>query len=258
MIKKLSDVLTVVSSAKASGHDHSDQIAFIASRCGMALDGHGCRVGVMAAIIGDAIPDITQEDALMAGQMHDIGKLLIPSTVLDHNGPLSETQKAIMQGHPEYGHSILTATIGLPSRHVINDACLYHHERWAGAGYPHIMSGENIPMIARIVTIADIIDALVSERSYKPGWEWPRVIDLIKKEAGKALDPRLVGITMDRIDEIITARADEKSRQKTIMELSARVAEATQFHHPIPTASHLAMPPKEPRPYMAARKSPQG
>ncbi len=216
MIKALSDVLAVASEAKAAGLSHNEQISHIASRCGLALEGHGCRVGVMASLISEAIPDIKPGDALIAGQMHDIGKLLVPSSVLDHNGPLSETQKAIMQGHPEYGHSILTATIGISSRHPVSEACLYHHERWSGSGYPHLISGDNIPMIARIVTVADIMDALVSVRSYKPGWEWPRVIALVKKESGAALDPRIVDVALGRIDDLIDARSAEVSRQREV------------------------------------------
>jgi len=103
----------------------------------------------------------------LAAPLHDIGKIGIPDSILLKRGKLDEQEYAVMRKHPQIGYEILRNS---PSRFVQMGAevALHHHERWDGAGYPERLAGEDIPLPARIVALADVFDALISERSYKP------------------------------------------------------------------------------------------
>jgi putative two-component system response regulator len=126
-----------------------------------------------------------------AAPMHDIGKIGIPDEVLLKPGRLNSDEWAIMQKHVEYGVKIL----GQHSTDLLAlavEVAQYHHEKWDGSGYPQGVKGENIPLSARIVAIADVFDALTSERPYKKAWSVERAIELIQSEAGTHFDPELV------------------------------------------------------------------
>lgn len=126
-----------------------------------------------------------------AALMHDIGKIGIPDEVLLKRGKLDADEWAIMQKHVEYGVEILgDHETDLLALAVEVTKC--HHEKWDGSGYPNKLSGEDIPMSARIVAIADVFDALTSERPYKKAWTAEKAMLLIESEAGKHFDPDLV------------------------------------------------------------------
>jgi len=126
-----------------------------------------------------------------AAPMHDIGKIGIPDEVLLKPGELNADEWEIMQKHVEYGVEILgkheTALLALAL-----EVAQYHHEKWDGSGYPSGISGEDIPLSARIVAIADVFDALTSQRPYKKAWSVEKAIELIDSESGKHFDPKLV------------------------------------------------------------------
>jgi putative two-component system response regulator len=126
-----------------------------------------------------------------AAPMHDIGKIGIPDEVLLKPGKLDPEEWAIMQKHVEYGVEILgehkTELLSLAL-----EVAQYHHEKWDGSGYPKGVSGEDIPLSARIVAIADVFDALTSERPYKKAWTVEKTLALIESESGKHFDPDLV------------------------------------------------------------------
>lgn len=126
-----------------------------------------------------------------AAPMHDIGKIAIPDAVLLKPGKLDEAEWAIMQKHVEYGVDIL-GTDDSELLSMAREIALYHHEKYDGSGYPNGTVGENIPLSARIVAIADVFDALTSERPYKKAWTVEKTIGLLEEEAGNHFDPKLI------------------------------------------------------------------
>jgi putative two-component system response regulator len=126
-----------------------------------------------------------------AAPMHDIGKIAIPDAVLLKPGKLDADEWAIMQKHVEYGVDIL-GTDDSELLSMAREIALYHHEKYDGSGYPNGTVGDDIPLSARIVAIADVFDALTSERPYKKAWTVEKTIGLIEEEAGNHFDPKLI------------------------------------------------------------------
>ena len=127
----------------------------------------------------------------VAAPMHDIGKIGIPDSVLLKEGPLTRSEIDVMRTHPRMGYDILK---GSPSKYLSMGAiiALGHHEKFDGTGYPNGLHGEDIPLVARVVAVADVFDALVSERPYKHAWEMDESIDFIKGQRGKHFDPTCI------------------------------------------------------------------
>ena len=142
------------------------------------------------------------EDLLNAAPMHDVGKIGIPDAVLRKPGPLDEQEWATMRRHPEIGAEI----IGEHPSGVLRLAravALAHHEKWDGSGYPAGLAGEQIPLEARIVAIADVFDALTSERPYKKAWPVQEALAHIQAQAGRHFDPALVERFVPRLPELL-------------------------------------------------------
>ena len=127
----------------------------------------------------------------VAAPMHDIGKIGIPDSVLIKEGPLTPTEQDVMRTHPRIGYDILK---GSPSKYLSMGSiiALGHHEKYDGTGYPNGLHGEDIPIVARIVAVADVFDALVSERPYKRAWPLEEGLDFLKAQRGKHFDPKCV------------------------------------------------------------------
>jgi diguanylate cyclase (GGDEF)-like protein/putative nucleotidyltransferase with HDIG domain len=130
--------------------------------------------------------------------LHDVGKLVVPSEVLNKPGKLSEDEWALMRSHPTAGVDML-AGIDFPwdVRPIIES----HHERWDGTGYPHGLRGEEIPLSARILTVADVYDALTSVRSYKHALSHSEAMDIMRRDAGFAFDPAV----FTKFEEVVGA-----------------------------------------------------
>ncbi|MBB1271780.1 HD domain-containing protein [Psychromonas sp. SR45-3] len=137
-----------------------------------------------------------------AAQMHDIGKIGIPDRVLLKEGKFIPEEWEIMQTHTTIGYEILS---GSQSKYMQMGAiiALNHHERFNGEGYPNQLTGSQIPLIARIVSVADVFDALMSVRPYKKAWPLEDAIDFLKKQSGTQFDPRCVDAFLKRLDNII-------------------------------------------------------
>jgi len=143
---------------------------------------------------------------LHAAPMHDIGKIGIPDRILLKPGKLDAEEWRIMQRHPEYGATILgehPAEVMVMAREV----ALNHHERWDGSGYPQRLSGAAIPLSGRLVAIADVFDALTSERPYKKAWTVDAAVALIDEGRGRHFDPDLVPIFHEALPDILRIKA---------------------------------------------------
>jgi HD-GYP domain-containing protein (c-di-GMP phosphodiesterase class II) len=141
----------------------------------------------------------------MASPMHDIGKVAIPDSVLKKPGKLDEEEFAIMQSHTTIGYGLLKNS----SRKILKTAAILaheHHEKWNGKGYPQGLKGEEIHIYGRITAIADVFDALGSERVYKAAWELDRILNLFKEERGHHFDPQIVDVFMEQLPKIIMVR----------------------------------------------------
>ncbi|MGO0059693.1 HD-GYP domain-containing protein [Brevibacillus fluminis] len=141
----------------------------------------------------------------MASPMHDIGKVAIPDEILKKPGKLTEEEFEIMKTHTYIGYRLLKNS----NRRILKAAAIIayqHHEKWNGKGYPQGLSGEQIHLYGRITAVADVLDALASERVYKRAWDFDRVIDLFRQERGEHFDPVLVDLLLDHTDEFIAIK----------------------------------------------------
>ena len=154
---------------------------------------HTRRVGENAARIAAAmyLPDAEVELIRTAAPLHDVGKIAIPDAILLKPGPLSPEEFAVMRTHTTAGAMMLAGGRSDLLR-LAEKIALSHHERWDGRGYPHGLSGEAIPLAARIVALADYDDALRHARPYRDAWEPARVLAEIQRETGAHFDPSVV------------------------------------------------------------------
>jgi hypothetical protein len=153
--------------------------------------GHSERVNIVSMLIGSEMNlDLDElEDLYWSSLLHDVGKIGMPEAILNKPSALDETEVEIMQQHPERGWQMLHAIDRLRGAAAgVRD----HHERWDGAGYPRGLVGEAIPVIARIIAVADTFDALISNRSYRKGRSASKALEVIAQEAGKQFDPGVV------------------------------------------------------------------
>lgn len=142
---------------------------------------------------------------LYASTMHDVGKIGIPDSILLKPGKLSAEEWKVMQQHPVIGARI----IGNYDSKMINlarDTALYHHEKWDGTGYPHGISGDAIPVAARIAAISDVFDALTSERPYKAAWPVDKAVAVLQEESGCHFEPIMVDLFIENLEEIIAIK----------------------------------------------------
>ncbi|EQA37959.1 response regulator receiver domain protein [Leptospira inadai serovar Lyme str. 10] len=142
------------------------------------------------------------EDILNASPMHDIGKIGIPDGILQKPGKLTPEEWEIMKKHPTIGAEIIgdhNSTLLQLAKSIAQN----HHEKWDGSGYPNGLKGEQIPIEGRIVALADVFDALTTERPYKKAWEIPDAIRYITSESGKHFDPSIVPVFLDQMPEIL-------------------------------------------------------
>lgn len=142
---------------------------------------------------------------LNASPMHDVGKIGIPDAILLKPGRLTPEEFKIIKRHPSIGGELLAGDDS-PLMRMARDIALYHHEKWNGEGYPHGLRGEAIPQAARIVTVADVFDALTSSRPYKRGWPIEDAIRFIREGAGSHFDPEIVECFLAHTDAILAIR----------------------------------------------------
>ena len=138
----------------------------------------------------------------MASPMHDIGKIGIPDAILNKPGKHTPEEWAIMQTHAQLGYDMLKNS----KRRILRAGAIIardHHEKWTGGGYPRNLKGEDIHIYGRISAVADVFDALGSDRCYKKAWPMEKVIDLFKEERGRHFDPQVVDSLLNKLDRVI-------------------------------------------------------
>ena len=132
--------------------------------------------------------------------LHDVGKLIIPAEVLNKPGKLTDEEWGLMRRHPEAGVELLA---GIEFPWDVRPLIESHHERWDGRGYPHGLAGDAIPLTARILCLADVFDALTSQRSYKQSMAVADAVEIMRRDAGRAFDPSL----FEMFEQVIAERA---------------------------------------------------
>ncbi|GAA2316969.1 metal-dependent phosphohydrolase [Streptomyces violaceusniger] len=176
--------------------------------------GHSERVGRASAMIarelgmsGDRL-----EAVRIAGILHDVGKLGVPTRLLRKNGPLTPDERRVIELHPEYGDEMVR---GIGFLGEARAAILHHHERLDGSGYPYGLAGAQIPEFARVVAVADAFDAMTSTRTYRRARSVPTAVEELKRCAGSQFDPRMVRALTRALDRhgwhaAVTADAPEE------------------------------------------------
>jgi HD-GYP domain-containing protein (c-di-GMP phosphodiesterase class II) len=160
-----------------------------------ATGSHITRMSQLAEQLGLAA-GMDIEDArtlLHAAPMHDIGKIGIPDSILNKPGKLDADEWEVMKSHTTVGANILSGSRS-PVVQMAEVIALGHHELWDGSGYPQGLKGEEIPLVARICSVCDVFDALISSRAYKPAWPIDTALSEILHQGGRRLDPRLASL----------------------------------------------------------------
>ena len=205
-VAQVSDLHLATIEALALAIDAKDQTA----------QSHIRRVQAYAAGLARALgmPEAEIQGVKTAALLHDIGKLAVPEHILSKPGPLTQEEFQKIRIHPQVGAEIIS---GVPFPYPVAPLILSHHERWDGKGYPSGLKGEEIPLGARILSVVDYFDALMSERPYHKALGLDAALGLLRQESYKALDPRVVQTFIDMYPAL-AAEADasaEPSRKLT-------------------------------------------
>lgn len=163
-------------------------------------NGHSQRVAEYSKEIARRLGYTAEEqmEVYYIGLMHDVGKIGVPDTVINKDGKLTDDEYAEIKKHPIVGHDILIRITELPA---ISQGARWHHERYDGKGYPDSLSGDSIPIIARIIAVADAYDAMTSNRSYRKALPQDVVRNEIEKNIGLQFAPNIAKIMLQMIDE---------------------------------------------------------
>ena len=177
---------------------------------------HVKRVAEYSKILALAYGLDEQEAELLkqASPMHDIGKVAIPDAVLNKPGRFNAQERKIMDTHAELGYKMVN-TSERPLLKAASIVAYEHHEKWNGKGYPQGKSGEDIHIYGRITAIADVFDALGSDRVYKKAWRDEKIFQLFHEERGEHFDPQLIDLFFENIEQILAVRDKFKDAYQT-------------------------------------------
>lgn len=185
----------------------------LAESLGRAVDARDCRLFEHSAAVADIASLLAQAHGLtqrqtemvhMAGHLHDVGKIGIPDSILLKPGPLTEAEWRIMRRHPKLGADILRPVKVFGGRPGVCEMVLAHHERFDGSGYPYGLAGNDIPLGARIVAVADALSAMTEERPYRKSLSLPEAVDEVARCAGTHFDPCVVR-------DLLTLRGEQEA-----------------------------------------------
>lgn len=160
-------------------HRHSERVALLARRLGAEM-----------GLSHEAL-----ETVELSGLLHDVGKIAVPDAILNKAGRLTEDEFEEMKKHPTHGARIL-GNIQAPSVLAVLPGVKHHHEKWDGSGYPDGLKGEDIPLLGRLLGVADVFDALTSARSYRDAMPADTAVDIIERGAGSHFEPSLAALVV--------------------------------------------------------------
>jgi putative two-component system response regulator len=192
---------------------------------------HVIRVGRYATILGRELGMSPAQAGMlgMAALLHDLGKIGLPDAILLKRGPLDPAERTIMQNHCDIGRQIVEPTADdwlefsnfaaspitahAPAQHPMLELAAIvastHHEKWNGSGYPMGLAGQDIPIEGRIVAVADVFDALTSERPYKKAMTHIEALKIIEQDRGKHFDPAVIDALLHRLDDILRVYSEQ-------------------------------------------------
>lgn len=170
---------------------------------------HCDRVGVLTAALGHTLGLAADELNIlgMAARLHDVGKIGIPDSILLKPGPLDAAEWVIMRSHSELGERIVRADVGLPCRIELASIIRHHHEHYDGSGYPDGLCGQAIPLLSRLLAVADSYDAMTEPRSYHRARPHREVMEILLDERDNKHDPQMVDLMLS-LPETWFARLD--------------------------------------------------
>jgi len=170
---------------------------------------HIIRMSHYSALIAEklGLPAKEVQNIFYAAPMHDIGKIGIPDNILMKPGKLTDEEFTTMKNHSIIGANLLSYSKSEVLK-LAEEIAISHHEKWNGKGYPQGLSGDKIPLSGRIVSLADVFDALTSKRPYKDPFPVEKAIDIIKQERGEHFDPDVVDVFLENIDEILKIKEE--------------------------------------------------
>lgn len=192
------------------------------------------------------LPTLRVAAMATASKLHDVGKLGVPDEILHKTGALTADERRVMQEHTRFGYRILQASSSELMR-IGATIALRHHERVDGGGYPDGLSGDKIPLEARIVTVSDVFDALTTQRVYKPAWSNARAIEHLQEEAGRMFSPEV-------IEAFLRVQAEIERNQLRFLDdfrdvWTERRRGARMPAPPVPLQLEIVMPDQTFRPY---------
>jgi putative two-component system response regulator len=174
---------------------------------------HTRAVGRLAALLAEAcgLDEELVRRIRIAAPMHDIGKIAMPDVILMKPSPLTGAERSFMERHAQMGHDLLAGT-GSPVLDLAAEIALTHHEHFDGSGYPRGIAGDRIPLVGRIVAIADVFDALISDRPYRVALSERDALEEMAAQRGARFDPSLLDLFTDGFDEIVGDLGPVESR----------------------------------------------
>lgn len=216
-IEHIKDMLVLGMSAMVESRDNS-------------TGGHIRRTSMVVSVFAKklmtanklGLTDEFLEKVERAAPMHDLGKIAVKDAILQKNGRFTDEEYAEMKKHSAEGarivREILEGVEGESFVKIAENVAHYHHEKWNGRGYPDGLSGEEIPIEARIMALADVFDALVSKRCYKEAFDYDRAFDIIKNDIGEHFDPTLAPLFLECRTELeaLYDELNEAEKQKTV------------------------------------------
>lgn len=202
--KIVTDRLTRVAALRESEYEALRRMMRVVEYRDEDTGGHIERMGEYCAMLARRLgfPGERVDELRWASTMHDVGKIAVPDAILLKPGPLTPHERSIMERHAEVGHEMLRGSES-PVLNLAATIALTHHERFDGGGYPRGLRGGEIPVEGRIVAVADVFDALTSERVYKRAMSVPEAVDVIREGRGTQFDPMVVDAFLDILDRVV-------------------------------------------------------
>jgi putative two-component system response regulator len=197
---------------RASRQETVERLALAIETHDRETGAHVVRMAAITAFLGAKLGFDADRVLLLraAAPMHDVGKIATPDAILQKQGPLTDSERSEMERHTMVGHQILAHSKS-ELLQVAAMIALTHHERWDGDGYPQGLRGEDIPTEGRIAAVADVFDALLSDRCYRSAMTVADAVALIRAGRGTQFDPLVADALLDNVEEILDLRAAERA-----------------------------------------------